>query len=78
MGGGNCAILTVWIRSCLGVIYLRLTKRVNENYVSQCVDPSTMARVIAYVERVRASETCALDGKGWGGVGRGGVRLTMK
>ena len=35
-----------------------------------------MARVIAFVERVLASETCEWDGRG--GIGRGGVRLTMK
>ena len=45
--------------------------------MSPNVDPSTMARVIAYVERVRASETCALDGKGWGGAGWRAINYEM-
>lgn len=45
--------------------------------MSPNVDPSTMARVIAFVERVLASETCEWDGKRWDRAGWRAINYEM-
>ena len=80
MGGGNCAMLTVYQELsrdwCLPVIYLRLTKRVNENYVSQCRSQSHGEGYSLHWTGT-GFRNLWMEWEG-GGVGRGGVRLTMK